>query len=184
MSYRIITAIILTLLGGIFCNYHDCLAGVKTANEINLEDNNGKKLQASLFNEDGDRVPLQELRGKAVIVHFWATWCPECIPEMQNLVTFINNLQNEDYSEIILIPVVTDSRNINDIKAFMQKNNINDTAIFTDPGNALFGLLNLRTIPASLFIDKSGKIINIHKGPIDWLNQNIHKNVTEWINKQ
>ena len=45
--------------------------------------------------QDGDRiVSLHDYRGKVVILHFWATWCPPCIEEMPSLMQLQNRLRD------------------------------------------------------------------------------------------
>ena len=47
--------------------------------------------------QDSDHsVTLSQLRGKIVVLNFWATWCPPCIEEMPSLVQMQNKMQGKD----------------------------------------------------------------------------------------
>jgi thiol-disulfide isomerase/thioredoxin len=45
--------------------------------------------------KDGTKVDLTALRGKTVVLHFWATWCPPCVDEMPGLVAYAKELSGD-----------------------------------------------------------------------------------------
>lgn len=58
----------------------------------------------SLKTIDGKTVQLSQLRGKAVIVNFWATWCPPCRAEMPDMQTFYEQYYRQ--VEIVAVNVM------------------------------------------------------------------------------
>src|SRR5215207_2535448 len=50
-----------------------------------------------LINLDGETVKLSDLRGQAVLVNLWATWCPPCRAEMQSIEKVYNEYRDEGF---------------------------------------------------------------------------------------
>lgn len=57
----------------------------------------------------GQQISLNELRGKTVIFHFWATWCIPCMDELDSLATRLKPLDNQKY-EIIFVSLDFDQQ--------------------------------------------------------------------------
>ncbi|GAB3796829.1 TlpA disulfide reductase family protein [Virgibacillus kimchii] len=61
---------------------------------------------------DGDKVKLSELRGKKVILNFWATWCGPCREEMPEMQEFYDNNDNVEILAVNLLETETDESNV------------------------------------------------------------------------
>ena len=57
---------------------------------------------------DGSTVRLSDLRGKTVLLHFWATWCPPCREELPGLLKLGRELARGDGFELIAVTVDTE----------------------------------------------------------------------------
>ena len=68
----------------------------------------------------GQQTSLNELRGKTVIFHFWATWCIPCMDELDNLATRLKQLDNQKY-EIIFVSLDFDQQAHTDCIANLPK---------------------------------------------------------------
>src|ERR1700741_3922146 len=78
--------------------------------------------------QDADRkVVLRDLRGKIVVLNFWATWCPPCVEEMPSLVKLQSNLK--DRVVVLAVSVDEDERSYH---TFLKKNNV-DLLTVRDP---------------------------------------------------
>ena len=109
---------------------------------------------------NGTKVSLYELRGKSVILNFWATWCPPCVREMPRLDEFYQKHKNE----IILIGVNLGEKN-KTIERFLQRVNVT-FPIVKDKNKSIEKSYNILIRPSTFFIDKNGVIVDKRLGEI------------------
>ncbi len=105
------------------------------------------EINASLIN--GTKISLQQYRGQAVLVHFWATWCPVCNMENSN----IQNL-SEDYP---VLSIAAWSGNAQSVRDYMQKEKLTFPVIADDDGvwAARYGI---SAVPTSFMLDAEGRV--------------------------
>ncbi len=120
---------------------------------------------------DGNGVRLSDFRGKAVIVNFWATWCPPCKEEMPIL-----NQKSIELSDSLVVLGVNLQENPNAIKPFIKELDIS-FIILLDPTAEIKSAYDVFTQPVSYFIDRNGIIKARKFGPFteDELETNINK---------
>jgi cytochrome c biogenesis protein CcmG/thiol:disulfide interchange protein DsbE len=114
---------------------------------------------------DSDRsVTLSQLRGKTVVLNFWATWCPPCVEEMPSLIAMQTRLKDK----VVVLAVSTDE----DEKAyqeFLVKHGLTPTLMTVRDGaqtsSALYGTYRY---PETFVIDGSGVLRRKFIGPVDW----------------
>ena len=109
---------------------------------------------------NGTKVSLYELRGKPVILNFWATWCPPCVREMPRLEEFYQKHKNE----IILIGINLGEKD-STIERFLQRVNVT-FPIVKDKNKTIEKSYNLLIRPSTFFIDKKGIIVDKRLGEI------------------
>lgn len=78
----------------------------------------------------GDPIFLNKLKGKVVLLDFWATWCGPCVKEMPNVINLYNKYQEADF-EIIGISLDKKLSNLND---FIKKHNMTWPQYFDGKG--------------------------------------------------
>jgi len=113
---------------------------------------------------DGKQVSLAELRGKIVIVHFWATWCPPCVEEMPKLEKLYRDFFGKDF-EILAVSV--DDRGVDAVRPFMEKNKLNLPVLF-DPGSSIAHTYGTFKFPESYVLDRNGIVRYKVIGALDW----------------
>lgn len=133
-----------------------CLLALSCAKEKKQAVEGGQAPDFSLNDLDGVEVSLSNLRGKIVLLEFWATWCPPCresIPAMNELYKKYN-----DKGLVLLGISVDKGQNIvEDIRAFIREYSIQyPIAIDSKNVNTLYGVYS---IPTLILIDKAGKIV-------------------------
>lgn len=102
---------------------------------------------------DGRTLALDQLRGKVVLVNFWATWCPYCRHEMPALDAFYRDYRGHGF-EILALSEDDDPAAA---RRFMQREAYAFPAGAADAASmAAFG--GVRRLPTSLLIDKRGNV--------------------------
>jgi cytochrome c biogenesis protein CcmG, thiol:disulfide interchange protein DsbE len=124
--------------------------------------------------EDADRkVTLHDLKGKIVVLNFWATWCPPCVEEMPSLV----KMQRQEKNRVVVLAVSVDDDE-RSYHNFLKKNNV-DLLTVRDPrqkSNELYGTFKF---PETYIIDQSGVLQRKFIGAVDWT----RPDVIEYLNK-
>ncbi|MGK2907489.1 MAG: TlpA disulfide reductase family protein [Desulfuromonadales bacterium] len=112
----------------------------------------------------GNQVSLADLRGKVVLVNFWATWCPPCREEMPSMEKLFAAMSGEDF---VMLAVNTEANGRDIVPAFLQKTPFSFPILYDDQGvvQQLYGVYRL---PESFIIRKDGVIDDKVIGAIDW----------------
>jgi cytochrome c biogenesis protein CcmG/thiol:disulfide interchange protein DsbE len=115
----------------------------------------------SLMDIKGETVHLSSLRGKPVLINFWATWCVPCAEEMP----MIESMYEKERSQIEVLAVNADESNQ---KVQVYISNMGLTfLVLLDPGGNVQSLYRLRGYPTSFFIDRDGVVRAEHIGSMD-----------------
>lgn len=112
---------------------------------------------------DGTRtIQLSQLRGKPVLLNFWATWCPPCVQEVPALV----ELQKQMGDRVIILAVSMDE----DESAYKNFASKHMPGILTvrDPDHKSSAMYGTFAYPESFLIDKEGKIQRKFIGAEEW----------------
>jgi peroxiredoxin len=110
---------------------------------------------------DGPVVSLANLRGKSVVLNFWATWCGPCRQEMP----FLQEVsQDTGWAERGLVVLAVNlGEAATEVRKFMDDNGFSFTVLL-DTTHEVGTRYNTRYIPTTYFIDKDGIIQNIKIG--------------------
>ena len=109
---------------------------------------------------NGTKFHLYELRGKPVILNFWASWCPPCVREMPILGDFY--IEHKD--EILVIGINLGEKD-QAIERFLKRVNVS-FPIVKDKNNSIEGRYNLIIRPTTYFIDENGVIVDKRLGEL------------------
>jgi peroxiredoxin len=145
-------------------------ANENTENEINSDTDENNEDESSkdekqiapdfeLESLDGTMVKLSELKGKNVIINFWATWCGYCVLEMPDLQKLNDKYKDEDL--IVLAVNVGETKET--VQEFMEENELN-LNILLDKDSSVANNYGLRSFPSTLTVDKEGNILTGYIG--------------------
>ena len=112
---------------------------------------------------DGKMVNLADYRGKVVLVHFWATWCPPCVEEVPTLERFYQQVFGTDI-EVLAISV---DDNVDVLKTFLGKNKVH-FPVLRDPGSTTAGRYGTVKFPETYLVGRDGVVRYKVIGPLDW----------------
>jgi thiol-disulfide isomerase/thioredoxin len=111
---------------------------------------------------DGKDISLAGLRGKVVIVNFWATWCPPCREEIPDLIA----LQSKYKDQLQVIGVSQDEAPASMVAQFASEHAMNYPVVMDTPElERLF--TNVHALPTSFVIDRDGRIAQRHVGMLN-----------------
>jgi peroxiredoxin len=112
----------------------------------------------------GNRVSLSDLRGKVVMVNFWATWCPPCKEEMPSMEKLNQIMVGEDF---VMLAINTEENGRSVVPAFL-KNNPHDFTVLYDDNGTVQQQYGVYRFPESFIIRKDGIVDQKVIGAIDW----------------
>ncbi len=102
---------------------------------------------------DGAEVSLASLRGKIVVLDFWATWCPPCVAEVPGYV----KMQEKYREQGLAIVGVSVDRDASAVPPFLKKRGVN-YQVGIDDGSLADQFGGIEAIPTTFLIDREGRI--------------------------
>ena len=131
--------------------------------QTNAQEAVNKGLNASFKDIHGKTVSLANLKGKVVVMNFWATWCPPCIKELPSLQKLSTELANE--KDIVFMAIEVD-QDIEKAAQFMAKNKYTLPLFTLD--SQLPEELASNSIPVTVILAKNGDIVGKQVGMMDF----------------
>lgn len=113
----------------------------------------------TLPSRSGDKVSLAQLKGKVVMLNFWASWCGPCRQEMPLL-----EQMHKRYSALgfTLVGVNVDA-NSKDAEEWLSKTPVSFPVLF-DRESKVSAMYDVKAMPSTVFIDRKGNVRYLHKG--------------------
>ena len=115
---------------------------------------------------DGHNWHLRDLRGKAVLINFWASWCAPCQTEMPSLQT-LADLYGPDRL-VVLAVNLKESEPV--VLRYRQRTGIT-LPILLDPAGALARSWGATVYPTTVLIAADGRVRSLVRGELDWSGQ-------------
>ena len=109
----------------------------------------------------GGEKSLKDFSGKPTVVNFWATWCPPCRREMPMLAKAAAERTDANFV------FANQSDAPEKIKTYLASTGLTLDNILIDPRTTLSRHYSIKGYPATLFLDASGVVRNVHFGEID-----------------
>lgn len=117
----------------------------------------------------GNDFDFNSVKGKVIVINFWATWCPPCIAEMPSLQDLFKNYQdNED-----VVFLFISNENKEKLYEFMTHNNY--TFPIYQPLAPYPSEFNVSSIPRTFIINREGEIVIDKTGAANWNSENVRE---------
>jgi len=118
----------------------------------------------TLTDMNGKQVNVADLgkTGKIIVLDFWATWCVPCKKELNNINDIYDDWKKK-YNVSVVAVSIDDSRSITKVKPYAEGQRWSYD-ILLDVNQDLKRQLNIQSVPFTLVLDQSGKIVYTHSG--------------------
>lgn len=115
---------------------------------------------------DGQDQPvrLSDLKGRVVLLNFWATWCLPCVREMPGL----DRLAAMNLDGLLVAAVSVDMTGRAAVEPFAAKHNLAALTLYYDPRAQAMRTLGFSGLPATFIVDRQGRLAGVLKGSADW----------------
>lgn len=118
-----------------------------------------QSISFSFKDTSGAIKTVDELKGKVVLINFWASWCPPCRAEMPSLNALYNKLKNDDRFVFLFI---SEDEDLTKAKKFLGEKNYS-LPLVTSAGTVSTEIFT-GTLPTTIVLNKEGIIVMKHEG--------------------
>ena len=126
---------------------------------------------------NGEQIAMESLRGKVVMVNFWATSCTTCVAEMPKMVETYNKFKDQGL-EFVAVAMNYDPPNY--VMNYAETRQLPFKVALDTDGSAAKAYGNVSMTPTTFVIGKDGKIIKRYLGEPDF--PALHKLLAESLN--
>lgn len=112
-----------------------------------------------VVDRDTNRFDISSLKGRKVIVSFYASWCPNCLEELQE----INAIKNTRLSDVTVLCVTDES--IDKLVSFQERTQYPFTFVTLVKNFQAYGI---HSIPTTYLLNTKGEVVYDNVGYIDW----------------
>lgn len=121
--------------------------------------------EVTFINLQGKKITSQDLRGKVVMINFWATSCVTCVKEMPEMVDTYNKYKDNGL-EFIAVAMAYDPANY--VLNFVETRKLPFTVALDVQGELAKSFGDVKLTPTTLVVDKDGHIIKRYVGEPDF----------------
>lgn len=157
-TQRRITYSIVLILGLLWIFVSADRSGTSTSGLIPAPQQGFLAPDFELSTTTGETVKLSDLRGQAVLVNLWATWCPPCRAEMPAIETIYNEYKDDGL--VVLAVNMTYQDTPSNIAPFLDEYGLTFPILLDETGS-VGNAYQLRSLPSSFFIDRDGIITEV-----------------------
>jgi peroxiredoxin len=129
------------------------------AGDVLAETAQGAAPDFTLKSQKDGNIKLSELRGKVILINFWASWCGPCRQEMPVLDELYRHYRPLDFT----ILGVNVEQNSDDAKSLLKDVPVSFPILF-DTENKISKLYDVKGMPSTVLVDRDGNIRYVHMG--------------------
>lgn len=117
----------------------------------------------TLSTPDGEEIRFADLRGKVVLLNFWATWCPPCKAEMPDLQSLYEEYGEAQGFVVLGVDLQEDDATVG---AFVEQYGLTFPVVLDLTGTVTQDLYHVRPLPTSMIVDREGFVRDVWNGQI------------------
>ena len=122
--------------------------------------------QSSRLETENGASAMNSIAEPPYLLHFWASWCGPCRPELQELAEHINDIETHS---LPVIPVSIDLSGLSSTQDMLQKLAVADRLpAYADPESVLFKSAGGQVLPMTVLVNKSGQVVYQFNGSTPW----------------
>jgi peroxiredoxin len=128
---------------------------------------NDKMPEISFVTENNEELKLSNLKGKIVVMTFWASWCKHCKNELSHAQEFSSMLNKYKDVEFLLVDKLDGTKETKEqALKYLKDNNIPFKTVF-DENLTVYKALGIKVVPTTLIINKNGVLTNYYAPEIE-----------------
>jgi len=120
--------------------------------------------EISVVSLDNQQLSLASLKGKVVLLNFWATWCPPCREEIPSMVKLNTFMAGKPFQ---MVCVSVDEGGKKAVETYFKNSGFTLPA-YLDPSGQVAKTYGITGVPETFVIDKNGTIVKKVIGGLDW----------------
>ena len=132
----------------------------------------------SLVDAEGSLQRLSTVRGRVVLVNFWATWCPPCLAEMPSLEALYQTYRDRGLK---VLAVSSDTQGAQIVLPFVTQNHLS-FPVLLDPSGEVTRLYGVASLPTTYVLDREGRLVTVVVGGRDWTHGEIRELIVPLLN--
>lgn len=121
--------------------------------KLHSDDLRREEANFTLTSLNGDKWTLRDLRGKVVLINFWATWCPPCRKEMPDLDALYKKFRDQGF---VVLAISDEQPDI--VRSFLSKHKV-AYPVLLDPGDLVHKRFDVDGIPKSYLYGRDGRLV-------------------------
>jgi cytochrome c biogenesis protein CcmG/thiol:disulfide interchange protein DsbE len=138
----------------------------------------GRRAKDFALQYEGRPARLADLRGKVIVLDFWASWCPPCLEEVQSM----NRLHQDIAAKGGIVLGVSIDEDEEAYKKFLQDNHV-VFPTFRDPTKKIEDSYGTVMIPETYLIDRQGRLARKIVGAQDWQSPQVMASIDVLLNQ-
>jgi peroxiredoxin len=132
----------------------------------------------SLVDAEGSLQRLSTVRGRIVLVNFWATWCPPCLDEIASLEALYQTYKDRGLE---VLAVSSDKQGAQIVLPFVTQHRLS-FPVLLDPSGEVTRLYGVSSLPTTYVLDREGRLVTVAVGGQNWTYHEAQEHIVPLLN--